>query len=55
MENIAGNDDPETPTVQELIRLKSIETSRMKVLEEISYCLSVAKRLLDIELGRIPH
>lgn len=31
------------------------QNSKLKVLEEISYCLSVAKRLIDIELGRIPQ
>lgn len=29
------------------------ENDRAEVLEQVSYCLGLAKRLVDIELGRV--
>lgn len=55
MENIAEQEGTESDRLQELKEPDRDQSSKRNVLEEISYCLSVAKRLLDIELGRIPQ
>lgn len=55
MEKIAEQDGAESDTRSKVKQPDEEKGSKMKVLEEISYCLSVAKRLVDIELGRIPH
>lgn len=53
MANVSEEDGLGTSNQTEIEELTDIETRKRTALEEISYCLSIAKRLLDIELGRI--
>lgn len=55
MEKIAEEDGVGSERLVGIKEPDQEQSSKTKVLEEISYCLSIAKRLVDIELGRIPQ
>lgn len=54
MEKVASEDEAEVDVHADASELKSPANGQRTALEEISYCLGLAKRLVDIELGRIP-